>query len=537
MNEESAKVPDAQGAPITLRKWQAEAFPLVVEAVKARKQPVISAFMGSGKSLLCAYVLQQSRTIEGRSAVIAAPSVDLVNQLAATFRKVLGDEAVGRWFGSSKQWDRRVVVTTYQSLPTLVERWKVAGRRASLLVCDECHKTGAETWKAGIEALEALNRGADGRGHLARIGLTATPFRTSPKETLDLWSEIIYRYTSADGIRDGVIVPWRVERWGGEGRGKEDVDGICLDMIRSKGVFPVLANAADIEDAEAFAAYLTAAGVEARAVHSELSDAVIGERKAALKAGYLKVLVHVNMLAEGSDFPWLRTLLLRRRVQARVRFVQEVGRVLRVDPDNAEKTEGIILDPLDLMGLVGISHPEQIGAVLDGEEPERTDGAGRKPAERGEGEGLQGLVVIPLDEWLDSVCAAMEPFGFRETTGWRGWTERRASQRQIELLSEKRTFRLWQWVPEEYKPAVDRIKAWIKSGRISQITQRQAADLVGVLYCIGGLTKDIRNEMRIAFERGGTKDAGRIFATARAKWKWPAGCVWPSEVPGLDEAP
>ncbi|NBR68375.1 MAG: hypothetical protein EBT79_14095, partial [Actinobacteria bacterium] len=78
--------------------------------------------------------------------------------------------------------DRRVTVSTYQSLPTLCAAWQAAGRSASLLVCDEVHGTEAEAVQGAIKALDTLS----GRA-VPRVGLTATPFRSVARETLSLW--------------------------------------------------------------------------------------------------------------------------------------------------------------------------------------------------------------------------------------------------------------------------------------------------------------------------------------------------------------
>jgi hypothetical protein len=71
------------------------------------------------------------------------------------------------------------------------------------------------------------------------------------------------------------------------------------------------------------------------------------------------------MLQEGVDLPWLRWLCLRRPAASRVRFAQEVGRVLRAAPG---KAEAVIFDPHDLFA----SHALSYEAVLSGMAEEST---------------------------------------------------------------------------------------------------------------------------------------------------------------------
>ena len=139
--------------------------------------------------------------------------------------------------------------------------------------------------------------------------------------------------------------------WQGE---SVDIDTACLAMIRDvMRSGPGLCNARDIVDAEAYAAILTANGIKAAAVHSRCNRADVTATMDRLKQGELACVVHVNMLAEGVDYPWLMWLCMRRPVQSRVRFCQEVGRVLRACDG---KTKAILLDPHDLMNRFSLSY-------------------------------------------------------------------------------------------------------------------------------------------------------------------------------------
>ena len=504
---------------IVLRKWQAEALPLVVDAVRNRRAPVVSAFMGAGKSILAAEFVRQSKERPGYSVIVAAPRLGLVEQLAGTFGRVLGVENVGQWHGGRKDADRRVVVTTYQSLGGLPAGLQAAGRKPALLVCDEAHRTETEDIIGAVESLRAMTTG----GHLARIAITATAFRSSKKEALSLWDEVVYRYPYEAGLQDGVIVPHRIVGWDGVGK-PEDADTVMIDMIRKYGVYPLLTDSGSVKDAEAFAERLTAEGIPAAAVHSKLRKGVGKEREAQLRSGVLKVLVHVSMLAEGSDFPWLRTLALRRNIGARVRFIQQCGRVLRVDPDNAEKTEGIILDPLDLMGLHGLSHPEALGRAMDEGEGDEDEEGTEKPAKKMAAERrveLEALEGTPLKAWLIEVltwvCAV-------PTDGERGVLRSvaltgAATDRQIEVIEQAMKFLKW-W---PHKPTKDRIRAWVKDGRVRTLTRGEASGLITLLFWL----RDASAEARQAQGRGEYHLAAGLF-------DWPAGVACPEDVPRLD---
>lgn len=508
MSNKPGKVPDAQGAPITLRKWQSEALPIAIEALKAKKRPIVAAFMGAGKSVLIAELIRRSREQPGRGVVVLAPRTALVEQLAGTFGKVLGPSNVGQWWEASKQGDRRVTVSTYQSLPTLVESWKNTDRSCSLLVCDEAHRTEASAILGAVAALEGLSPGR----WLARIGVTATPFRSSKSEALSLWDSVAFRYSYADAVRDGVVVPHRVVGWDGKGNA-EDTDAICLEMLRTADCWPALASAKTIVDAENFADYLSQRGIPAAAIHSQLHAQTQKSRIGALRAGSLRCLVHVSMLAEGSDFPWLRTLLLRRPVGAKVRFVQEVGRVLRVDPDNPEKVDGLILDPFDLFGDHGLKHPEALGRMMDGEDPtvDKEEEEGEVGKEREE-KKRPAVVKTPVYVWLWNLCTALEDHGLELAL----IPNRTApcTPRQVETI--EKYAKVLRWFPGD--KSKERIREWIKSGRIVMLTKREAGMLISFLFWLSNTTRDAR---RHGATTGDWNTANRMFS-------------WPLDVPVED---
>lgn len=326
-----AAFPEALWGDREPRRWQSEALVAAADALVAGRWGVISAVMGAGKSVLIFGLVRWWLSDPRRAAlgpvVVTTPTVRLVDQLAETLGAGL---SVGKFYTHAKEADAPVVVCCNASARRLAE---TLGQRVGLWVADEAHRTESEGL---LEAAEVLNPHA-------RVAVTATPFRSNEKERITAFNETLYRYTPADAIRDpNVIVPWRIVGWQGR---EVDVDDACISLIREHGRGPGIVNASTIADAEAFAARLTREGLRAEAVHSQLPRGESERRIAALKVGQLAAVVHVSLLVEGVDYPWLRWACLRRMTAARVRFVQEVGRVLRWHPG---KAEAVLLDPNNL---------------------------------------------------------------------------------------------------------------------------------------------------------------------------------------------
>ena len=215
-------------------------------------------------------------------------------------------------------------------------------------LADEAHRTEADALKVALDTLAPYRR----------LGVTATPWRGDDAERLSEYDEIIYKYGPAEAIRDGVVVAPRIVPYMGGVPGN-DLDEVCARWVEGEAGRGIV-NAKSIEDAESFAAALRARDIPCAVVHSHLPRATQQARIDALKNGEVRCIVHVSMLQEGVDLPWLDYLIMRRRVGSRVRFAQEVGRVLRSYPG---KTEARVYDPHDLWELLRLDYDACLGAA------------------------------------------------------------------------------------------------------------------------------------------------------------------------------
>lgn len=489
------------GAPYAPRAWQAAALPVIIGALQDGRRGIVSAVMGAGKSVLqTALVSAALPKLGDRVVVVTVPRQALVRQLAATMRGWLGADVVGVFYGKKKQPGRAVVVACNASLPKLWAALQAQGRRVALMVCDEAHGTQGAQLRATIPEMRPASL----------VGFTATPFRSVPSETIELFDAVIYRYTMADAQADGVLVPMRHERV--EGAAAGDLDETCLAMMQEHARGPGIVSATSIDDAEQYAAWLTAHGFEALAIHSRHSEQERERRLSALQAGDVRALVHVSLLAEGVDFPWLRWLCLRRNVQARVRFLQEVGRVLRVDaePDPAlgPKVEGVVLDPNLLLGRHGLITVEAIGKALE-EAAEAEAEDGRKQGSNKQPTEAEAVALDVLRAYLGDVRRGLELAGIVKPSDLSGggWRLAEASERQIEAL--KRAAKLTRHVPAEHRGALRQLVAVPYA-----LTRGDVSDLLDVLYGGSRWARPFVDVERRIYSNSIQWDAGAVLVTA-----------------------
>jgi superfamily II DNA or RNA helicase len=486
--------------PRPLRAWQARALAAVRPALgrlhtpeegpPRALRPVVSAFMGAGKSVFIAE-LARLCALKGFTVVVATPRQKLVRQLGETIQAFVPD--TGLVMGGYKQ-AAQVIVSCYPSLPQTLAVLQAAGKRCDLLIVDECHGSEAPGPASAMLALEPR----------WMVGLTATPFRSDERESLSLWDEVVFRYTFSDGLRDGVVTPITPIHWTPdcipnlpppEGEATHDpsapvVDDAVIAMFKTHGLpGPTLANAASIADADRFALRLTTHGFPALSIHSRLTWAEQAERIEALRTGEIAVLVHVSMLSEGADFPWLMALACRRNVQARVRFVQEVGRVCRTTPG---KATGYVFDPLALMAKHGLEHPEALGNAIDEAgvvDDEDEEAKPDDPEEQG-APPPTAVMLERIDAWALSLIESLKQTGrlSDEEREFLPWMMRELRRRSRTKMSDKqrtaivRVLRSRAWTRYPCPSTRAEVERIVTRG---DITKAQAAAVMTVTGWIG----------------------------------------------------
>lgn len=469
------------GAKFPPRQWQAAALPKAVEAVRAQGEgeapaPVIRAVMGAGKSHLIAELIKQCAPERHERIVVTAPTQKLVRQLSATIVQRVGGYSVGQFYAKRKDVNRPVIVACMDSAGKLAQALGRLDKEVALLISDECHRTEAEGFLEAVESLAPVRR----------LGFTATPWRSESNSGLSLWDALIHDYGPAEAIRDGVVVPWKlVTGW------PEDIpiDEVCLEMITSAvedDLGPGVVNAISVEDAEGFADILRAAGVRAQAIHYQLGDEEQDRLLRHLEIGRLDCLVHVALLQEGVDMPWLRWGCLRRNVQSTVRFPQEVGRFLRAHPG---KDHAVIFDPRDLFETMDLD----LEAVLSGDiEPEdkppitlaleEVEDA-IEAEEAGETRVVSGnaAVVDAMGRYIRQLVVSFDLAGIIDRRkGSRSWRKHTITPKQVKAIWKMK------WVLNSaFIPGIPwkhrRALAWCVEYR-SFLNKGQASDLLDLMY-------------------------------------------------------
>lgn len=145
----------SEDAPLAMRPYQRQALQ---QWKDHQKRGVVVLPTGAGKT----YVAVQAILACQRSAIILAPTIDLVQQWAEDLQRRL-QVPIGQYGGGEKNL-QDITVSTYDSGILIMPHY---GNRFGLLVCDECHHLPSAMTSVVAESCIAP----------FRLGLTATPER------------------------------------------------------------------------------------------------------------------------------------------------------------------------------------------------------------------------------------------------------------------------------------------------------------------------------------------------------------------------
>lgn len=330
----------------------------------------------------------------GRALVIA-PNLTIKGQLHDAFdvtgqacfyrRGVLADLTGGPFVASldadanlSDCDDAHVVVTNIHQLAERADRWlpQFEDGFFDLIIVDEGHHNAAPSWQ------NVFNRFPDAR----ILSLTATPFRADDQP---VEGEVIYRYTFRDAMQRGYIkditavnvapstiyftyrgdehhhtleevLELREEDWFSRGvaLAREcnisiaDASIQWLTYLRETGMpHQLIAVACSMDHARDVRSIYQERGLDTREIHSGMPLAEREDILLDLANGRIDAVVQVQMLGEGFDHPPLSVAAILRPFRSLSPYIQFVGRIMRVNVQNApghQDNQGVVVSHVGL---------------------------------------------------------------------------------------------------------------------------------------------------------------------------------------------
>jgi len=336
---------------VTLRPYQERDVQRLRDAFRSGfKSPLYVLSTGGGKTVVFSHITS-SAAARGNRVLILVHRAELLHQSSESLTSLGGVEH-GLIAPGHTMTDHAVQVASVQTLARRLGRIPTP----DLIVMDEAHHAGAETWSKILRAYP------DAR----IIGVTATPCRLDGtglgKHVGGFFDTMIQGPSISDLIAGGFLCPPKVyapptgldlksvkSRYGDYVKSELDaavdkpkITGSAVEHYRRlcPGT-PAICFCVSVAHAEHVAAEFKSAGFRAASVDGSMHD---GARKAAIRGlgtGSVQVLTSCDIVSEGTDIPVVGAAILLRPTQSLGLYLQQVGRALRPYPG---KQHAVILD-------------------------------------------------------------------------------------------------------------------------------------------------------------------------------------------------
>lgn len=334
---------------ITPNAMQAEALEQIKKVQDSgEKRALVISATGTGKTILAALAVRQSRP----SRVLFVVHRDqILNKATQEFIKVLDapENEFGKFVGARREIDRKYVFATIQTISKEETLCKIPKDHFDLIIIDEVHKAGADSYQRLIEYFEPY----------FLLGLTATPERSDSFNIYELFDHNVpYEIRLQRALEEQMLVPFSYYGV----TDFVDADGTTIDetsqlsrLIMSSRVDHIVKNLEKYghlrdarglifcsrnEEAAELSAELNQRSVNGKQLRTvALSGAAPAEERELqvkrLESGEVDYLLTVDIFNEGIDIPAVNQVVMLRNTNSSIIFTQQLGRGLRKDKNKS----------------------------------------------------------------------------------------------------------------------------------------------------------------------------------------------------------
>lgn len=303
---------------------------------KCEPRALLVSATGTGKTYLSAFdVLAQ----HPERVLFIAHRKRILEASMLSYKKLLGNRYEYGFFDPNA--DSSTITCMFAMCSTLVRHLKVFPPNAfDYIVIDEAHRVGASGYRAIMDYFHPD----------FCLGMTATPNRTDGYDVFAAFNHVIaYQITLQDALANDMLVPFHyfgisdleiddetVEDTGyfnkltSEERVRhitEKIEEYTIDKKSRRGL--IFCNRND--EAHTLSEAFNRRGYRTAAISGADGDEKRNEAIDKLERGELEYLFSVDILNEGIDIPSVNQIIMLRRTESAIVFVQQLGRGLRKD--------------------------------------------------------------------------------------------------------------------------------------------------------------------------------------------------------------
>ena len=393
---------------IQLYDYQLDMVQRIEEAFKTHQSVMVQMPTGTGKTILLAEVVK-SEKLKGKNPCvwIVVHRRELVEQIEETLKASLTDSLNvksemlnathnvkcemlnvkrGKQLDSSLFTLHSSLKPRVFSIQWLSKHYHELEESPTLIIIDEAHHAVAKTYKEVMDAYPKAKK----------LGLTATPCRLNRRGFTDLFDVLLQSWSAKKFIADGWLSlydymsiredseDWRMvnslKKRGADGdfslkemseklNVQPSIERLCDTILRYAPDKKGITYAIDIAHAERIAQYYREHGLNAVAISSktpaeerkniierfkfniaESNNSTLNTQHSTFQ-NPIQILVNVDLFGEGFDCPDVEFIQLARPTLSLAKYLQQVGRGMRVFEG---KKYCLILDNVGLYRLFGL---------------------------------------------------------------------------------------------------------------------------------------------------------------------------------------
>lgn len=317
----------------------------VLHEREERRALLVSA-TGSGKTYLSALDVARTRPAK---VLFVAHRQRILQASAKSYERVLGGAyRYGLYAGSDRSDGATCLFAMVGTLARHLDDFDPS--EFDYIVIDEAHRTGAAGYRAIIDHFKPK----------FLLGMTATPSRTDGYDVYALFNHVIaFRITLQDALDNDMLAPFHYFGIADLEIDDESVDDVSLfnrltcdarveHIIRKIEEYCVekrerrgLVFCSRKDEARQLAQAFRERGYAAQAVDGDTPEAARDAAIERLERGELEYIFTVDIMNEGVDIPSLNQIIMLRKTESAIVFVQQLGRGLRKFPG---KSYTLVLD-------------------------------------------------------------------------------------------------------------------------------------------------------------------------------------------------
>ena len=350
---------------IKLFDYQEDMKERIEKALRLHRSVMAQMPTGTGKTYLLTAVIDSFVSNNPKEKVwIVAHRRELVSQIDETVRKF--------HFYSASNTSSLLSSVKAMSIQWLMRHYDEIEEEPGMIVIDEAHHALAKTYKEMWERFPKAKF----------LGLTATPCRLNGKGFTDLFDVLVQSWNIPEFISKGRLATYDFVSIKSDGVTQRLIDSLQkrgadgdyqnkeMDMLLNKKpsierLYQSLEEfgkdrkgivyAINISHAQKITKLYQEHGVKAIAIDSKTPATERQQDIEAFKKGDIQVLVNVDIFSEGFDCPDVEFVQLARPTLSLAKYLQMVGRGLRVAKG---KKNCVIIDNVGLYQVFGL--PSQV---------------------------------------------------------------------------------------------------------------------------------------------------------------------------------